>query len=517
MIQSAAEYAHQFDAEPSRERTRYFWRAKADAATWLEIIDTFPRCRLQVASTRELPLSVLERLMDVPDFGIQKEIRENDAWRKSHPLDQNRSDPGPNDLAEYDLTEGERRLLRDGTFHWFGPAHASEELAKAMGFGSLENLKRDIGILSDAIMSRKALSHRDWTRALLSTEILFSSLVMGAAWDWEIISSLGVSDAENLKILRLLQQRLIHSTFAVRSFGTFDDWTDQFPTKPRGYAGIAVRNFKENNVVGDPRIWDLNYWVETVHDIRSDSSSVSSVRFFDPLDGGVSARIMILVDVPEKVLDSEHASDFESLDNDDDYAATLFNLIAESGLPRESFVLVNATGWKLTESDPLQANSRYEWLQASLYVDSLVNTFDELKLVIAMGERAGEEWTKLRESSRTANAIAYVEAPNPSPTHGSLSADDHKIVVDILKMAAHEDAVRENHDFPQEIPTEHHWDSDRIAIKLTRDEIVALNNCISIALSELSGRETNQADAQDLPRLRFLHRQMKSIARDTNY
>jgi hypothetical protein len=106
-----------------------------------------------------------------------------------------------------DLTDGERVLLDRGLFVWGGPARCTEGLAVAMGFEDVDDLlHRDGQRIRQDLSDRRALSPRDWARALLATEIVFASNVAGAGLDWS--SATGLSDEETIALLRALQRKV---------------------------------------------------------------------------------------------------------------------------------------------------------------------------------------------------------------------------------------------------------------------------------------------------------------------
>ncbi|MFD2091298.1 hypothetical protein [Blastococcus deserti] len=53
---------------------------------------------------------------------------------------------------------------------------------------------------------RQPLTRRDWARALLATEIVFASNLVGSGLDWS--STTGLSDEETIALLRTLQRKI---------------------------------------------------------------------------------------------------------------------------------------------------------------------------------------------------------------------------------------------------------------------------------------------------------------------
>ena len=119
-----------------------------------------------------------------------------------------------------DLTDHERAILRSGLVEWGGPARVTQELAVAMGFKDQDDLFRDGDRLVEALESREPMTPRDWARAILATEIVFVSNLVGSGCDWSITT--GFSDADTLKTLREIQRKVPSTVYAVfgRELGT---------------------------------------------------------------------------------------------------------------------------------------------------------------------------------------------------------------------------------------------------------------------------------------------------------
>jgi len=77
----------------------------------------------------------------------------------------------PDELVQVELTLEERQMLSIGLNDWGGPAYGSEPLAQAMGFEDLDNLCEESQLVGSAIRDRQVPSRRDWTRAMVATEV----------------------------------------------------------------------------------------------------------------------------------------------------------------------------------------------------------------------------------------------------------------------------------------------------------------------------------------------------------
>ena len=109
------------------------------------------------------------------------------------------------ELVDVPLSEGERYVLDRGLVEWGGPARCTEQMAVALGFDSVADPLEE-GYRKDDISNERPLTRRDWTRALLATEVVVASDVLGSGYEWETTTDL--DDATTLATLREIQSRL---------------------------------------------------------------------------------------------------------------------------------------------------------------------------------------------------------------------------------------------------------------------------------------------------------------------
>jgi len=74
-----------------------------------------------------------------------------------------------------ELTEQERYLLTRGLRQWGGPADATDEVARVIGFTSVDELDEHGARIATALGAGQALTKPDWTAAVVATEIAFVS------------------------------------------------------------------------------------------------------------------------------------------------------------------------------------------------------------------------------------------------------------------------------------------------------------------------------------------------------
>ena len=109
--------------------------------------------------------------------------------------------------VDIDLTKDERTILEWGLIEWGGPASPTDEIARLLGFTDVRTLHEEGRKIADAVRSGEALTPSDWRRALLSTELVFASELVGSGSDWSI--TVGFSDEKTIRLLRSVQRKLL--------------------------------------------------------------------------------------------------------------------------------------------------------------------------------------------------------------------------------------------------------------------------------------------------------------------
>lgn len=104
------------------------------------------------------------------------------------------------------LEPHETELLTRALAEWGGPAHANDDLARAMGFADAEDFLRRRGSLQSGLQDDSPIESADWARILLATEIVFASDLMGSGTEWR--TTTGMTDEETIKLLRSVQRKL---------------------------------------------------------------------------------------------------------------------------------------------------------------------------------------------------------------------------------------------------------------------------------------------------------------------
>ncbi|WP_144760066.1 uracil-DNA glycosylase [Methylobacterium dankookense] len=132
----------------------------------------------------------------------------------------------------------------------------------------------------------------------------------------------------------------------------------------------------------------------------------------DPLDGGVAARLLLLLETPGPAI---FRTGFVSRDNATGTAANLFRFLAEAGIARADTLIWNAVPWVIHAEGALnRAPRRAELRAAEPYLAPLLDLLPDLAVVVLAGRFAGEARGAIAHLRPVLPAIGV---PHPSPTY----------------------------------------------------------------------------------------------------
>lgn len=188
---------------------------------------------------------------------------------------------------------------------------------------------------------------------------------------------------------------------------------ESWPGTPSGHRGRALLERKMSLIVA-PHVKDLNDWVRMVNYARGgEAAGESLVPWFDPSGGGTRARILFLLEAPGRKSSTTRGSGFILSDNDDSTAANLFTLVTEAGLRRGSFAMANIVPRYLPDGSRTDKTRHQDVLDASVYINAMLDVFDQLDLVTTMGQHTSRGWEVLCSTSERARSIDRKKVPHP--------------------------------------------------------------------------------------------------------
>lgn len=178
------------------------------------------------------------------------------------------------------------------------------------------------------------------------------------------------------------------------------------PALPRVLRG-RQEQASRREMLGLPHVAPLASFVQ-----RLRAQNRGMVPDFDPLDGGVAARALFLMEKPGPMTDAEappaarRGSGFISRDNDDPTAEATCRFMLEAAIPRGHAILWNLVPWwngtrKLT---------REELIDGAAAVEDLVQLLPDLRAIVLVGAMA-------RRLQRRIDGLGYptFASDHPSP------------------------------------------------------------------------------------------------------
>ena len=148
---------------------------------------------------------------------------------------------------------------------------------------------------------------------------------------------------------------------------------------PRSMREEGVR-LRRRAMLTEPHVAPLTRFAQQLRD-----SSSFEVPDFDPLDGGVNARALFLLEKPgPRVSVLSGGSGFISRNNDDPSAEATFGFMDEAGIPRKATVSWNVVPWWNGTIDLTDA----ELEEGAASLVGLIALLPRLRVVVLVGQSA---------------------------------------------------------------------------------------------------------------------------------
>lgn len=154
-----------------------------------------------------------------------------------------------------------------------------------------------------------------------------------------------------------------------------------------------------------PHVKPLTDYLKQIREEQGDGYDMPA---FDPCDGGIHARVLMLLEAPGP---RAVGSAFISRNNPDPTARNLCELLAKSGIPRQDTVIWNIVPWYVGDGQGrIRAVTRRDIGEALPYLDDLIALLPQLQVIVLVGQKAQSAAAEIR--SRT--NLPFVNMPHPS-------------------------------------------------------------------------------------------------------
>ena len=148
----------------------------------------------------------------------------------------------------------------------------------------------------------------------------------------------------------------------------------------RSMRDSAVRE-RRRAMLTQPHIAPLTFYAAKLRQRGS-----IEVPEFDPLDGGVNAKVLFLFEKPGPMTADAGGSGFISRNNDDPTAEATFKFMEQAGIPRELTITWNVIPWW----NGTRKVTGQELREGVACVRELISRLPTLRAVVLVGEKAAK-------------------------------------------------------------------------------------------------------------------------------
>lgn len=156
----------------------------------------------------------------------------------------------------------------------------------------------------------------------------------------------------------------------------------------------------------------------------------SFVPNFDPLDGGVMAKVLLLLETPGRV---PRQTKFTSLDNPSDTSKNLRPMVAAVGLARSDVLMWNLVPWDIGLETKVQATNSAHHSVGTPALLQLLELLAQLRAIVFFGTKSQVAIPDVR---RARSDLPLIRCPHPSPTNLNTRPDSRAKIVEALSAAA---------------------------------------------------------------------------------
>lgn len=160
-----------------------------------------------------------------------------------------------------------------------------------------------------------------------------------------------------------------------------------------------------------------------VHSLRDTVGPEASIPYFDPLDGGINAEILFLLEAPGP---KARNSGFVSRDNPDETAKNVYELSREAGIDRTRVTLWNAVPWYIGNGNKIRAANTNDINEGLSSLSELLTLLNKVRGVVLLGKKSQK--SKSLISQINPNLVIF-ETPHPSPLFVNRYPDNREILL----------------------------------------------------------------------------------------
>ena len=167
-----------------------------------------------------------------------------------------------------------------------------------------------------------------------------------------------------------------------------------------------------------------------VEKIREEQGENAYVPYFNPLDGGVKAKCLFVLEAPGSKTKN---SGFISRNNNDETAKNFFEVNVSAGIPREKTISWNIVPWYIGTDKKIRTAKNSDISIGLLYLYQLIELLPDLKLIVLVGKKAQKVSNELKDEF---NTIEIFECFHPSPMFVNRKPENIQLIINQLKQVS---------------------------------------------------------------------------------
>ncbi|MEK9201370.1 MAG: uracil-DNA glycosylase [Patescibacteria group bacterium] len=136
-----------------------------------------------------------------------------------------------------------------------------------------------------------------------------------------------------------------------------------------------------------------------VEEIKASVGKGADVPYFDPMDGGIAAKVLFVLEAPgPKAVESG----FISRNNPDPSASNFYNMSVEAELPRENTISWNIVPWYIGNGDKIRPAGKSDIEEGKQWFFELLRLLTSLEYIVLVGAKARSihPWLSSRTDAR---------------------------------------------------------------------------------------------------------------------
>lgn len=167
-----------------------------------------------------------------------------------------------------------------------------------------------------------------------------------------------------------------------------------------------------------------------VERLRATTGHADAVPYFDPLDGGVAAELLFLLEAPGP---KAVGSGFVSRNNPDRTALNLCLLLQQAGIPRRATVLWNIVPWYIGTGSRIRPPTGADIGAGLRTLPLLLQLLPRLRAVVLVGGSAKGAHRRIAQMVR----LPIHHVPHPSPRFINRNPQNRRRLLAALRQVRH--------------------------------------------------------------------------------